>query len=221
MPSEIILRKAQLNDADFIADAIIQAEKGGTSHCGLATLFGITEQQLKKYLSSMLEEEIDGCEFSINSFLLAVKNGQPVATAAAWIEDQNGGLPSGLAKTNLIGYTFPHACLASMHENSGIMKGLTIAREHSTLQFEYVYVSPDARGYGLAGQLISKHIQNCRDTYPEINKGQLQLFKNNDNARKLYKKLGFTVIQEYKSNEDDITSLLPYDKKLLMEKKFS
>ncbi len=215
--TDFTIRHATLSDTDFISDAIIGAEKSGTTRCGLATLFGLDETQLKTYLISMLEEEIEGCELSIDSFLLAEKDNSPVAATAGWVENAGDELPSNQAKANLIGYTFPHSNLMTMRDNAHLMKGLSIERETATLQFEYVYVAPEARGHGLAARLIEAHIEHTKKTHREVTRGQLQVFCNNDNAIGLYERLGFEVKQSYRSSEDDVLSFLPHNEKLLME----
>lgn len=216
--NSIEIRNAELADADFLAAAIIESEKGGTRKSGMASLFCISEMQLRQFLKSMLEEELDGCEFSIGSFMLAEIQGRPVATAAAWAEALGDAPPSILTKANLIGYTFPKEALAAMRANAHIMKGLSISREIATMQVEYVYVHPDVRGHGLAKRLINENIHKHRTTFPEISKAQLQLFGNNIAAKRLYESMGFSVVMEYNSNDENVMSYFPCNTKLLMEK---
>ena len=70
-PDKLIIRPATLDDVEFIATTIIEAEKSSTDKIGPANYFGISESDYRNYLIQMLEEEIDGCELSISSFLIA------------------------------------------------------------------------------------------------------------------------------------------------------
>ena len=73
MSEEIKTRKATLNDVDFLVDTIVAAEKSGTDNFGLAKLFELSEDEMRSYIKAMLEEEVDGCEFSVSSFYLKCK----------------------------------------------------------------------------------------------------------------------------------------------------
>ena len=70
MESEYVIRKATINDANFLADVIIGAEKSLTENLGLANFFELTEEEVKELIIKMLEEEVDGCDFSISSFFI-------------------------------------------------------------------------------------------------------------------------------------------------------
>ena len=110
--SKYIFRKATVDDVGFLVDVIVNAEKSGTDKFGLANLFGISEQEARNIISELLEEEIDGCEFSISSFVVAEYDGVPVSAFAGWIEGENeDDMPSGLLKSNLLAYYLPEGCL--------------------------------------------------------------------------------------------------------------
>ena len=106
--SKYIFRDATIKDIDFLSKAIVEAKKGGSDMVGMANLFELSEDEFRKYVSQMLEEEIDGCDFSISSFIIAEYEGRPVATFGGWIEGANEDeMPSSMLKSNLIGYIIP------------------------------------------------------------------------------------------------------------------
>ena len=108
MSEEIKIRQATLDDVEFLVDTIVAAEKSGTNNLGLAKLFELTESEMRTYIKVMLEEEIDGCEFSVSSFLVAEHKEKVVSAFAGWVEGQNeDGLPSAILKSNLVGYCLP------------------------------------------------------------------------------------------------------------------
>lgn len=215
---DYLIRKATLNDLSFLAEAIIAAEKSNTDKLSLSTLFNLSEITIKGKITAMLEEEIDGCEFSVSSFLIAEYNGKPVAAVGGWIECFSEEIPSKILKSNLIGYIFPKEGIKFLQAHADIIEDIQIARESFSLQIEYVYVVSNHRGKRLAELLIKEHIQNGLSTYPKLDKVQVQVFNNNHSAIKLYERIGFKIVKSYKSNNNRILEFLPSDEKLLMEK---
>ena len=98
---EIKYRYSNKNDIEFIAESIIEAEKNGTKTFSYNTIFGLNEKSAKNHIIEMLSKDLDGCELSKSSYILAVINNQPVASIGAWIESKNG-LPSKTIKGNLL-----------------------------------------------------------------------------------------------------------------------
>jgi len=74
------IRKATLEDIDFLVEAIIAAEKGASDTLSYTAIFGLTEEKTSDYIKSMLEEEIDGCELSVSSYMVVEKDQNIVAT---------------------------------------------------------------------------------------------------------------------------------------------
>ena len=213
------IRLATLEDISFLVKAIIEAEKSGTSKLGLATLFQLTEAEVGCYLAKILEEEIDGCEFSVSSFLLATLHGEPVAAMAGWLEGENEDkMPSALLKANLLSYVLPSEKLIAASTLSSQLKDIQIDREINTYQIEYVYVSPLHRGQGLTQKLIEAHKEKgLSENNSGMNKMQVQAFANNQRAIKTYEKKGFHIVKEYRGSLD-LLDYLPDNIKLLFEK---
>lgn len=213
------IRPATVEDIPFLIEVIIEAEKSGTDKLGLSTLFHISEEKLRQCLAQMMEEEIDGCEFSISSYQMAEVAGMPVAAIAGWIEGRNeDNLASGILKSNLLGFVLPKESLESIQKMSGLLEGIQIVRETHTYQIEYVYVSPDYRGMGIVSSLLDAHSELGNGV---AHKMQVQAFANNFAAIKAYEKYGFKVKREYKVCDDRILNYLPYNIKLLLEKNFN
>jgi ribosomal protein S18 acetylase RimI-like enzyme len=213
-----IIRKATLNDLSFLAETIIAAEKSNTEKLSLSTLFNLSEATVKEKIIAILEEEIDGCEFSVSSFLIVEYNGNPVAALGGWIECLAEEIPSKILKSNLIGFIFPKESIKFLQTHSNIIENMQIERESYCLQLEYLYVDSAHRGKRLAELLIKEHIQNALSVYPKFGKVQLQVFNNNHSAIKLYERIGFRIVKSYKSNNNRILDFLPSNEKLLMEK---
>ena len=105
--SKYIIRKATLDDVDFITKVIIEAEKSMTNNFGLANFFEMSEDEIEGYIKQILEEEIDGCEFSLSSFFVAEYDGEPVSALGGWLEGYYDEMPSEILKSNLVGFVFP------------------------------------------------------------------------------------------------------------------
>lgn len=215
---DYIIRNATPIDLPFLADVIIAAEKGNSNNLSFSTLFEISEAKVKALIISMLGEEIDGCEFSISSFLVTEYNGEPVAAYGAWIEGFGDNPPSKILKSNLINYTFPKDSILNLASRAGIINDILIEREQLTLQFEYLYVMEMHRGKKLANALEQNLLENAITQYPELKKCQFQLFGNNLHVIRLFERLGYQVTKSAKSNNTDILNYLPFNEKLLMEK---
>ena len=124
---EITIRNAKLSDIPFLVETIVEAEKSGTPILSYTTIFGLNEEDAKKYIASMLDEEIDGCELSVSAFLVAELNGKTVGAVCAWIEGAEG-VPSSTLKGNLLRFTLPQTCFESIHKINHLINELHIAR---------------------------------------------------------------------------------------------
>ena len=169
--SDYILRKATLSDIRFLTEAVIAAEKSNSDKLSFATLFNVSEDKARQLIMSMFGEEIEGCELSIDSFLIAEYDGLPVATFGAWIEGFEDNQPSKILKSNLIGFTFGAEAVSFLKTKSHTIKDLITEREPMALQFEYLYVDDAHRGKNLSNLIIQKLEENARQQYPELRKG--------------------------------------------------
>jgi len=214
---DVIIRKATIEDIDFLVDTIVSAEKSGTNNFGLAKLFDITEEEMRMFIRAILDEEIDGCEFSVSSFIVAEIRGKVVSAFAGWVEGQNeDGLPSAILKSNLIGYCLPLENVKKSQAKYDIVRPLQIEREEGTYQLEYSYTLPDYRGKGFLGQIIGAHEKKA--LLIGVKKIQVHVFDNNPAAIKSYENNGFAVVRRFESDNPETSSFFPSNVELLMEK---
>lgn len=218
--SKIVIRRASVDDIDFIVDTIVAAEKSGTENFGLAKLFEVTEDDMRVYIKEMLEEEVDGCELSISSFIVAEYDGEPVAAFGGWIEGRNDdNMPSALLKANLINYYLPKEKVLASMTKSDIVKPLQIDREEGAYQLEYSYTKPEYRGNGIMKAIIEQHISEYQaNTARGGGKIQVHVFENNTSAINTYSKCGFSISKRFESNDSRVLSYFPSNVELLMEK---
>ncbi|MBL0181167.1 MAG: hypothetical protein IPP96_02300 [Chitinophagaceae bacterium] len=216
--SEYLIRKAVASDIPFLADVVIASEKAMSDRLSFTTLFNKTEEEAKELIIQMFEEEVDGCELSLSSFIVTEFEGKPISGSGAWIEGFKGNMPSGILKSNLISYTFGKESIGYLKTKSNIVKDVMIEREPMTLQLEYFHIKNEHLGKGLDAALMDKIEENALAQYPELKKVQCQIFKNSVFSIKILLRHGFKIVKSYKSDNDDIFDYLPFNEKLLMEK---
>jgi ribosomal protein S18 acetylase RimI-like enzyme len=211
--SDYIVREATLDDAGYIAKAIIEAEKSGSSVLSYSTVFNISEEQVKDILINILNEEIDGCEFSISSYLVAEIDNNVAGTIGAWVENKKE--PSSFIKSNMLGYYLPESSISFASKEAKVTSELIIDHVEGALSIVVAYISPEHRGKKLFGLLTDAHIKRN----PGITELSLQVMANNLPAIRSYEKYGFTVCLSKKTDDERILKFLPYNEKLLMKKK--
>jgi RimJ/RimL family protein N-acetyltransferase len=221
MESEYVIRKATIKDVNFLAEVIIGAEKSLTENLGIANFFELTEEEVKTYIIAMLEEEVDGCDFSISSFFIAWYGDKPVGALGGWIEGYYDGMSSNLLKSNLISFVFPKEnVLKAQAKMEMIKEMLHIERPMGTYQLEYIYVDNDHRGKRITQQLMDVHLAYARQLDPNVTKAQLSCFENNDSIIKAHERNGYLRIKRYVCDNKDILNYLPFNVKVLLEKTF-
>ncbi len=209
--SEFKFREATVNDIDFIIKAIIEAEKSGSDKLSYSTIFNLTETEVKTIFRSMLEEEVDGCEFSLTSYIIAEKNNEIAGTIGAWIE--NSDYPSSFIKSNLLSSFLPKSSLVYASNEAKIVSDLIVEHVESSLAIAIVYISLPYRGQQLFKLLVDEHIKRNMG----IKVLTIQVMSNNYFAIKTYKRYGFIEYDEIVSQNEMINRFLPYNKKLLMK----
>lgn len=217
----LFIRKAIEDDISFLANAIVVAEKSGTDKLGLATLFNLKEAKVRDHLKLILAEDLEGCEFSLSSFLVAEYNGKLIGAMAGWIEQINETMASKFLKANLITYTFDIESVKFMHANMHVVKGIQIERTKNHLQIEYVYVDELYRGQKIAECLLLEHIKRGISENLVLEKVQVHVFNNNFSAQKLYTRMGFEIVNKFISSDNQTLNFLPFNEKLLMEKRIN
>lgn len=217
---EFIFRNATIDDIPFLVDTIIEAEKSGTQVLSYTEIFGLSEDETRQYISEMFLEEIDGCEFSVSSFLIAEKNGTTAASIGAWVEGSEG-ISSAVLKGNLLNFILPKKCIEKAVNFSSVLRELNIECVPGSIQIGVVYVFPASRGKNLVPLLIDKQLAALKENDPAVEEAFVQVFSNNLPAISAYKKAGFSIYLTKESSNKSILTLLPSDKKILMRRELS
>jgi hypothetical protein len=214
---DCIFRNATINDVPFLVDTIIEAEKSGTDKLSYSTIFGLSDAEARKYLTNMLLEEVDGCELSISSFLLAETNGIVVAAVSAWIEGIEG-ISSSILKGNLLSYSLPKMCIEKALSLNHFIRDLHIEYADNSIQLGNGHVLKTYRGNNLLGSLMTKKIELLSQLRPDISAAFAQVFECNTPSMRTCEKLNFKQIMLRESKNKEIINYLPYNKKVLFKK---
>jgi len=214
---KLIIRPATLDDIDFVVTAIIEAEKSFTDKIGPANYFELSENDYRRYIKLMLQEEIDGCELSISSYVVAEYEGNVISCRGGWLEgDNEAHNSSSILKSNLFAYFVPIDNLQKGIDKYDIVKDIMIERSMGAYQIENSYTIPEFRGLHITTKLDEYHIKNA------IQKGchtmQVHVCLDNEKSIKACERSGFKIVKIFKSSDKRITDYYPSDTMVLMEK---
>jgi len=214
---EFIFRTATINDVPFLVETIIEAEKSGSNILSWTTIFGLSESDSKRYLSDMLKEEIDGCELSISSFLVAETKGQVVAALSAWIEGENNE-SSAFLKGNLLSYILPNDCIQKASVIQPLLQEIHIDYIPGSIQKGAGYVAKDYRHRDLFRLLTDEIIGKLLKRNPSVTDAYTQIYGSNIAAIKANQKADFKIVMVKESPNEEILRYVPSNKKVLMKK---
>jgi hypothetical protein len=218
--SEFIIRNATVKDVPFLVETIIEAEKSGTDKLSYSTVFGLSEEECKKYIAKMLYEEVDGCELSISSFMVAEKDGIVAAALSAFVEGSEG-ISSAILKGNLLNYTLPIECINKAVGINAILSEIHIGYFPNTIQIGAGYVAKEFRGNNLLRIINSKIIERLSKSHPDVTEVWAQIFDCNIPSIKTYEKENFQLVMIKESSNKEMVNYLPSGKKFLYKKDIS
>jgi GNAT superfamily N-acetyltransferase len=209
------IRRAVASDADFLVEAICEAEKAGTDRLSYCRIFDLSETDFRQRLKRMLLEDLAGQELCLSGFAVAEIDGEPLGACCAWVEAATGS-PSTILKADLLLFGIDADSIRSARERFGLLSQVSIQREPGAVQIESVYVRSRARGRGTAGRLIERQLRDLRPS--AAGKAQVILTTTNDAARRAYSKIGFLAVAERRSSDLRLLDLVPSAGRLLMER---
>lgn len=204
----LIIRAAESRHIPFLIEAIISADKGLGTVCSYCGLFNINEDQFRSILTDIFEEDIEGCEFGVSSFLVVEDNSQAVACVSSWIEEADG-VPSWLIRMSALSHFLNQENLDHIKPLKSLTESMLLSRTPEALQFESVFVHPSHRGKGLVHKLFKAHLENHLEFSPQTQKPELLTYVHNIQAIKAYEKLGFEIVETSSSQHPDVLKYYP------------
>ena len=206
--------QGSLQHIDFIAEAILNAERSGAEKSFYELVFGFSEDETLELIRKMLVENIPGSEFHTESYQLIELDGEIVGGCAAWIENQDG-LSSNSIRANLLAYTLGAAQLLAQRDAVNALNEIDIERTTGTLQIEAVYLRDGYRGKGV----IRKAFEACLNQHESfINEIQIQSVLENHSSARAFEKAGFTRSEEKTSTNPKLKEVFLGTGKVLWTK---
>ncbi len=215
--SGLVFRRATLADLDFVATAIIEAERSGTGHTVYERVFDLPPDALRALVESLLREEIPGSELCCDNFVLALADGAPVGGIATWIEAQ-GNPPSSIVRANMLAWALGAERWRAAQSRLQLLAAVDVPRAAGALQVESVYVVPSHRGGGVTRAIIEHAIAECRAAQPEVEKAQILSVVENEPSRRAFSRAGFTIARRIQSESPELAALFPGTGRLLWER---
>lgn len=209
------IKHATIDDIPFLVDTIIEAEKSGTDKLSYSTIFGLSEAEVREYLTAILKEEVDGCELSLSSFMIAEHNGKVISALSSWVEAKDG-IPSSIIKGNLLNFILPKESVKHAIKVNRIISEINIEYIPNTIIIGAGFVYPEFRGFGLGPMLIRNQIEFLSKSNSGLKEAYVQIFETNAPSIRSVEKLGFVVVSRVESSNQEILNYLPSNRKVLM-----
>ncbi len=215
MIDNLIFRKANDDDIEFVIEAIIESEKSGSDMVSSCKIFNFTENEFKNILKEILLQDIPNYDYYLSGFLIAEFNGEKIGTVGSWLEAADG-TASGMVKATVLFQYLGAAKFKEINKNTKVIKGLTLNREPGNLQLEHGYTKEKFRRQGIFTNVIKRNIKENLQHH-NFSKVQGILFNENYKSFKAHLKLGYNVVEEKKVEDPEILKYFPYNSKVLME----
>ncbi len=213
----IEIRKASEKEVPFLVRTIIDAEKSGTSILPYEKIFGLSEDETENILNSILKQNEEDCELSMDAFLVAFHDNKPIGAVSAWIEALND-VSSSVIKGNLLRQHLSMKNLINASKYWQNLQEVHFDIPVKSIQIGLVYVAEEARGNRLAEKLIKQQLEVLQK---KINQKEekvfVQVYHNNLSAIKAYNRIGFEIIETKENLDKNLLGVLPDTKKVLMQ----
>lgn len=191
---EIKVRKANREDSQFIAETILQSESTDNEAVTFREMFDFDETTMVSTFTKIVANETNGHPLTFKTYYIAELDGNRCGALSAYLEGENGD--SNLQMAN---------CMMSVIDRKTVMKGFMFSKKNSdtiipkskgSLQIDCVATKAEFRGKGVFKALFQyacEDFTNLRSKSIEV-----QVWKNNP-AIEVYKKVGFSIKEEYPS----------------------
>ena len=216
VPSNVVFRKGNERDIEFLVDGIILAEKSGSEILSYSTIFELPETEIKSLLMEILSEDVTGQELCFSDYTVAEVDGKQAGALCSWVEGE-GGQSSTILKGTLIQHFFPSGSVQNAFRKKNLLDQVTIHRTKNLLMLENGWVAEGFRGAGVFKAMFIEKFRMFRELYPHIKICQAQFMKSNPVGIPFYLNLGFRLVQEKTCNDPEILKLIPSNTRVMME----
>lgn len=194
----ITIRKAEVSDCNFIAKIILLAESTGFEITSYTKMFGKTNDELLPYFEKMINNETNGHPLTYKSYVIACVDNVPASAISVYKEGEYGD--SNHLMTGALMTGFDRKSVAAAFGFLKIHSDISIQKKINTLQIDCVATLPEYRGKGILKRLLSETEKMAHNA--QLNEIQIQVWKKNEGAVKVYEKSGYKIVTEMMSNTD-------------------
>lgn len=219
MKENFVFRKATPEDAPFLVETILGAERGDGGFVSYTRIFDLSEPELRQILTQIVVEDLDGQDLTYNGYVVAEQNGQFTGAFCAWIEADEPPLPSGILKISLLREFIPSEKFLAARLRLEIASDIAIPRTAGALQLENLYVQPPFRGKGLGRALTEKCIETHVSKRPELALVQVTTLDTFLTAQNIYTQCGFKAAKTVRAQNSALQELYPGSARILFEKR--
>jgi len=216
MLNDLVVRNATPLDINFVIETIIEADKSGTPMSSACNILNLSEEEYKGILKDILNENIEGQEFSLSGFLIAELDGKPIGALGSWVEGAVG-VSSYILYSNILLNYMKKEKIPGILAKFKITKELSFRRDEGAIQLEYGYVKEEFRRKGVYTKLMAESVKKHYQQDKQIPKVQGICFRNNFKSLNASLKLGFELVESKVSQNEELKKIFPYNEKVLIE----
>jgi GNAT superfamily N-acetyltransferase len=186
----IRVRRACRDDADFLALAMQEADRGHTGIGSWDAMFpGSDDERLAVLVALACASQLSYVHWS--TFLVAEIAGRPVGTVAGYVPDR---MTSELFATACREVLNSRGEAAITGDGAWSREYFAIEIPGDTLRVEWVYTDPAFRARGVSAQLITQLLDDARAR--GVTTAHVGTYIGNDPAIRTYRTVGFEAFAE-------------------------
>ena len=205
--SDISLRKATINDIDYIVEILIKAEKSISNNSPMQEFFGLNDVEYKELIKKILAEEIPGSEYFYENYYLVFVKNEFVGGIAVWIEGK-GNNSSNFIKASLLSYHLGIKKWIEASSNLELFTSILHQRQAETLQIDAGYIVPKFQGRSFPLKIISYGINFYKEQFEKLKKVQVVSIIENTKGIKSLQKLGFEIVNKKQTDNQKLIKLI-------------
>jgi len=193
----MIIRKAKHSDISFLAKIILESESTGYEMYTYSSLFNKPYEELIAIFEKVLDNNFEGHGLTYKNYYVVEIKDQLVGGMSFYEEGSHGD--SNHLMTGALMQVIDRKELVKSFAKLKKFRDIDIPKTPGTFQLDSVAIIKEYQGQGIFQELFSfiKKQNNLKGKKMEV-----QVWKNNTNAIKAYKKYGF-VVQKVLDMEDN------------------
>ena len=193
-----VIRLAREDDADFLAWAILAAQRGHVGRGWLDVALGLSETETLAFARQLTLTEARSW-WHTSTFFIAEMDGAAAATLCALPTNGAAAIASKALQQVVSDMDLDPTRLGAIRQRGAYISACWMAGDPEAWLIEHVATRPAYRGRGIVPALLEHAIATGRQN--GHTKAQLTFLIGNDAAERSYRKAGFRFAEERSSLE--------------------